>query len=343
MMILRFKFAGKKVLITTFLGFITLLLISVPGAHGDPSIRFHITDLGVLRGALESAAVAINNNGQISGMLGYPEAIQVFRLDQHQMTTFPNWPGHNISYVADMNDEGTIAGTAGQNPDIRFPFIVHGDRLENLAPLFPGMPAYFRGINNRGEIVGTYTRDPYRSDWTAFIYSNGVVKPLTFGPRDFSAANAINDFGVAVGFSAGRAAVFSGDDVIPLDFASSAEAINNRGSIVGVMGARPFLYRDGVVTDIGLLPGDESAGPTAINNFDMVVGTSRISWDETRPFVYQDGALYDLNDLIQPRGHWVLSVANDINDRGEIVGYGMHKGVMRAFRLTPMHGSVPRD
>jgi len=284
--------------------------------------------------------VAINNNGQISGMLGYPEAIQVFRLDQHQMTMFPNWPGYNITYVADMNDEGTIVGIAGQNPDISSPFIIRGNKLENLSSSFSGSPAYFRGINNRGEIVGTYTREPYRSIWTAFIYSNGVVRPLTFGPFDFSAANGINDFGVAVGLSQGRAVIFSGDEVIALDFANSAEAINNRGSIVGIIGARPFLYRDGAVTDIGLLAGDESAIPTGINNFDTVVGTSRISWDETRPFLYTDGTLYDLNDLIQPKAHWILSVANDINDSGEIVGYGMHKGVMRAFLLTPTHISL---
>jgi probable HAF family extracellular repeat protein len=319
-----------------FVAVMGILLISTVVAHSGPRLRFHITDLGVLPGALESAAVAINNEGQIAGMLGYPEAIQAFRLDGHEMITFPNWPGHNISYVADMNDQGIVAGITGQNPDIRFPFIIRGNTLENLSSFFPG-PTYFRGINNRGEIVGTYTREPYRSVWTAFIYSNGVVKPLTSGPLDFSAANAINDLGVAIGSSQGHVVVFSGDEVIPLDFASSAEAINNRGSIVGVIGPRPYLYHDGVVTDTGLLPGDESATPTAVNNFDIVVGTSRIAWNETRPFLYLDGVLHDLNDLIHPKAHWVLSVANDINDRGEIVGYGMRKGVMRAFRLTPVN------
>ena len=280
--------------------------------------------------------MAINNNGQISGMLGYPEAIQAFRLDEHRMTTFANWPGHNISYVADMNDEGTIVGVAGLNPEIKSPFIIQGGRLENLADLFPATRTYFRGINNRGEVAGGYSADSNQNYWTAFIYSNGVIRLLpSLGSRGFSIANAINDLGVAVGFSAGRAVVFSGEDVIPLDFASSAEAINDRGSVVGVVAGRPFLYRQGMVTDLGLLPGSASAVPTAINNLDMVVGTAQISGDESLPFLYLDGTLYDLNDLVQPQAHWVLSVANDINDRGEIVGYGMHKGVMRAFRLTP--------
>src|SRR3954465_4769972 len=112
---------------------LSFLFIFVAGGHSAPSVRFHITDLGVLRGALESAAVAINNNGQISGMLGYPEAIQAFRWDEHRMTTFANWPGHNISYVADINDEGTIVGVAGLNPEIKSPFIIQGGQLENLA------------------------------------------------------------------------------------------------------------------------------------------------------------------------------------------------------------------
>lgn len=250
-------------------GVMSMLLLIAYSAPSAQDLRFRIEDLGVLKGARESAAAAINNEGQVSGMLGYPEAIQVFRLDGHDMRTFPNPPGHNISYVMDMNDQGVIVGITGQNPDIRFPFIVRENRLENLAGLFPGSPAYFRGINNRGEIVGGYTLDRNLNQWTAFVFSNGLVRPLpALGPRGYSVATAINDSGMAVGFSAGRAAVFSGEEVIPLDFANTADGINNGGHVIGAVGPRPFLYREGTVTDLGLLPGCESCIAAAINDSD---------------------------------------------------------------------------
>jgi len=129
--------------------------------------------------------------------------------------------------------------------------------------------------------------------------------------------------------------------VIPLDFASSAQAINNLSHIAGDIGyrffdARPFLYRDGTVTELGLLEGCENCSVEGMNDSDMVVGTCQLIWNTTLPFLYADGVLYDLNDLIWPKSHWNLTAANDINNHGEIVGHGYYKGVLRAYRLEPI-------
>jgi probable HAF family extracellular repeat protein len=40
-----------------------------------------------------------------------------------------------------------------------------------------------------------------------------------------------------------------------------------------------------------------------------------------RAFLYQDGVMTDINTLVQPASPLYLVLANDINDRGEIVGY----------------------
>ena len=45
-----------------------------------------------------------------------------------------------------------------------------------------------------------------------------------------------------------------------------------------------------------------------------------------------------LNDLLARLSdglHWRLLEATGINDNGEIVGWGFHEGVLRAFKLTP--------
>jgi probable HAF family extracellular repeat protein len=45
--------------------------------------------------------------------------------------------------------------------------------------------------------------------------------------------------------------------------------------------------------------------------------------------------MVDLNTLLPLNSGWVLMEANDINDNGQITGYGLHNGVGRAFRLSP--------
>jgi probable HAF family extracellular repeat protein len=45
--------------------------------------------------------------------------------------------------------------------------------------------------------------------------------------------------------------------------------------------------------------------------------------------------MQDLNSLIPVGSGWVLSIANGINDSGEIVGYGLIHGKTHGFLLTP--------
>src|SRR5258708_3511743 len=46
--------------------------------------------------------------------------------------------------------------------------------------------------------------------------------------------------------------------------------------------------------------------------------------------------MLDLNSHLDGSGTgWTLSAASGINDAGQIVGYGTHDGVIRAFLLTP--------
>ncbi|MBA3439381.1 MAG: hypothetical protein H0T92_05880 [Pyrinomonadaceae bacterium] len=43
-------------------------------------------------------------------------------------------------------------------------------------------------------------------------------------------------------------------------------------------------------------------------------------------FIYGNNMMLDLNDLIPSGSGWVLSVANDINNLGQIVGTGIFGG-----------------
>jgi probable HAF family extracellular repeat protein len=63
-------------------------------------------------------------------------------------------------------------------------------------------------------------------------------------------------------------------------------------------------------------------------------------------FIYADGAVSDLNDLIPPDSGVTLEAATAINNAGQIVGYTFTGGVdpkPHAFLLTPDDGGLPRD
>ena len=94
--------------------------------------------------------------------------------------------------------------------------------------------------------------------------------------------------------------------------------------------------------DLGTLPGATRSSPFGINNFDVVVGASNASagsflLDNAFLWTREDGML-DLNDLVgESAVGWHLREARQINDGGQIVGWGFDPAHnQRAFLLTPV-------
>jgi len=78
------------------------------------------------------------------------------------------------------------------------------------------------------------------------------------------------------------------------------------------------------VKDLGTL-GESLWGESSafgINGAGQVVGYSDTDSGARHAFLYQDGQMTDLNTLIPPDSGWRLSEAQDINDKGRIVGTG---------------------
>ncbi|MCC7203700.1 MAG: PEP-CTERM sorting domain-containing protein, partial [Phycisphaeraceae bacterium] len=78
-----------------------------------------------------------------------------------------------------------------------------------------------------------------------------------------------------------------------------------------------------------------------MNDENQIVGTSSISPSSSedmllRAFLYDDG-LIDLNTLLVSNPGWLLLGAQDINENGQIVGWGINpQGERHAFLLTPV-------
>src|SRR5205823_1755456 len=87
-----------------------------------------------------------------------------------------------------------------------------------------------------------------------------------------------------------------------------ANAINDRGDVVGFAGFHAFLYSQGDMTDLGTL-GSVFGSSVAygINNLGQVVGgTSLGAFNDTASaaFIYSDGVMTNLNTLI-PAGFYL--------------------------------------
>jgi probable HAF family extracellular repeat protein len=197
-----------------------------------------------------------------------------------------------------------------------------------------------------------------------------TVLPPISGDVD-GAATAINDRGQAVGISgicdqaigeytAKHAVLW--DNGVPFDLGNfdggiawnTPTAINNRTEVVGFAnqphttgGAfNPVAFvwtREHRMQMLPPLDQDTNSWAWGINVRGQVVGQS-FGGPVPRAFIYQNGLMTDLNDLVQPSSPLHLVLANDINDRGEIVGSATDaSGATVAFLAVPVDGDAGDD
>lgn len=194
-----------------------------------------------------------------------------------------------------------------------------------------------------------------RGDW--FDVGN-----ITGNPDEISPANDINNLGQVVGGSGSAgsrrafrtqpyAAINPLADALPyLPNSTTAEAfaINDRDQVVGFSNTRvgtstltrPVLWEGTTVIDLSTLGGNTERA-FGINQLGHVVGHSYLSGNVSlRAFLWVDGVLRNLNDLLPAGSGWVLNEARAINNFGQITGYGAHNGITRAFLMTPVPTTV---
>jgi len=110
---------------------------------------------------------------------------------------------------------------------------------------------------------------------------------------------------------------------------SQATAINNRGHVVGSLidseeGNHAFLYRNGTMINLGVLPTGTFSDAYGVNERDQVVGralyvTPGLPNDRFfHAFLWQNGVMTDIG-MAQPE---LNTQARAINNRGQIVGVG---------------------
>ena len=252
-------------------------------------------------------------------------------------------------------------------------FFWDGSVMTPLTPL-GGYQSFASGVNNAGQVVGwaeTAVHDPTCNapqvlQFRAVLWDpkKGTKRELPPLPMDStSAATAINDAGQVVGISgdcdiavgqlsARHSVLWENDTVIDIgdlggDAWHTPMDINNEGEVVGfsnplgVIGIdfapHAFLWtRAGGVKDLGTLPGDATSQAVGINSSGQIVGVS--SGAINRAFLYENGVMRNLNDLVGPDFPDLLIVAQHINDAGVIVGRAVRRGSTQQvpFVATPI-------
>ena len=336
---------------------------------------YDITDLGTL-GGTEAFAYAINDHGHIVGSsrLSGNEVMHGFLFGAGGMIDLNPLNSGDIQTVgpSDINNHGVVAsGVMRGGVYTAAIFDSRSGGITTLGSL--GGIAYgsFNGtatsVNDFGDAVGySYIDDLNRH---AFLYKNGLIRDLgSLG--GYSAALSINNAGDIVGFSSvsafgtARPMIYRDGTMSALNpFGDPSQEgiawkVNDRGVVVGeaINGASTngFVYFREAVTNVGTFPGGRNSSAYAINNDGQVVGVADAPFADTcfdygtqqtytctnyafQGYLYEQGDMLDLRSLIAANSGWDVLWPFDINDRGQIVGYGFRAGEFRAFLMTPAH------
>jgi probable HAF family extracellular repeat protein len=285
-----------------------------------------IHDLGTFGGSL-SLATGVNNRGQVVGLaltstpdpFPVPGLAEISTGTQTQAFVWQNGHMRNLgtrggpdaaAYI--VNDRGQVAGGSYTNgipnastgyPTLH-PFLWENGRMIDLGTL-GGTSGGPIALNNRGQVLGNSNLAGDQS-FDVFLWQNGQLIDLTAqssGGR-LLLASAINDAGQVVGGTS-----FPGRD---FDAA---------------------VWRNGVLTDLGTLDGDCYSFADSINSRSQIVGSSYpCDGSIARAFLWQDGRISDLNDLIPADSGLQLAgcppdgICPSIFDNGDIAGSGIMPG-----------------
>ena len=347
-------FTDRRAFLTQAAG-ATLAMTSLPAAAGTFAIseppRFRITDLGDLGGSTIQVT-ALNDRGVATGTATRHDGDKhgvTFKARDGQMVGMP-WNGIS-TWGRGINNQGAIAGHDSYpwRVPVRGWVWSHGELRYLSSDRVTA--TWTTGINDAGMVVGQ------TSNYEAFIAADGEFVLIGKAPGYAAAiGSCINGLGDMAGYHLGetsdigdKAFVRFGGQVealeIPGAYSHNALGLNDSRQVCGWARKDPsspmiaFVWQDGQVTLIPplVLGKRASSQAKAINRSGVVVGVCDRADRGTYAFLWQDGVMHELNQLIdEASAGWRLHSAAAINNLGQIVGQGSFNGVKRAFLATPL-------
>lgn len=318
---------------------------------GLAQIQYDVVDIVGQGDSSVTTAVAISNDGHIIGQAGSSKVIW------YEGTTTPILVFSNIlPECYGVSDGGNVVGRY-RDVSGKYRAFLWIDGIATDLGTLGGQQSFARSINGSGQIVGTSDTGMTLNHSMPFLYQNGIMTSLQGLPGAIAYAEdarSINDAGVVAGVSnfgpqSERAVIWV--DGIVSELVSQFQVtyaldINNGGAVVGGENdsagiVRSLVWKNGNATNLGTLGGKDDEA-LAINDSGTIVGYSILANNASHAFIYENGVINDLNSVTDTSGGWVLNRAVDINNKREIVGYGVHNGKTRAFLLKPARLRISR-
>jgi probable HAF family extracellular repeat protein len=288
----------------------------------------YLTDLGTL-GGNESSAYAVNNRGQVAGVAlnaipdpytsnflisGATQAHAFRWTESRGMQDLGTLGGTDCAAVS-INARGQIAGWSFTNTTVNpgtglptlDPFLWENGKMLDLGTL-GGTVSQAWALNNRGHIAGYSNLAGDNTGQHAFLWDQ---------------KGGMQDLGTLGGAGGAALSINDADDVVGVD--STADGLE-----------RAFLWRHGVMTNLGTIGTDPGSEALSINSQGQVVGDTRdpIADVFLRAFLWEHGGpMVDLNTLVPRNSSSQLIKAIYVNDRGEIAV----RGVLSNGNLYKLH------
>jgi uncharacterized membrane protein len=240
---------------------------------------------------LEFRPSAINSRGDVVGTLRTGALSQAVLWRNGQLS-FLDGLSNGSSQAADINDRGVVVGSS-MDPLGRSRAVRWVRGIPEDLGTLGGEESAALGLNDRGEIVGV---SEIEGELSGFLWSKGEIRPLPPAPgAAFAYTLDINNQGVAVGWSAGGGVIQDATVWVR-----------------GVPAKLPSLAYE--------------AAAFAIGEEGTIVGSSIPDYQNSaRGVRWADG---EVEDLPTPSGV-EFSSADDINDRGQVVGHAGGAAIWR--------------
>lgn len=317
-----------------------------------------MVDIGNL-GGQQIFARHINNAGEIVGVGQTAQGnFEAFIATNGQLITLGGLGGTDYPRTKGMNNLGEVVGVStlidGNGEEIYRAFLWSNGLTQDLGTL-GGDYSEATGINDAGQIVGE--AEDSDGNYRAFLYSSGSMLDLgTLGGSE-SFAYAINNPGHVVGYAETaegeyRSFKFVDGVMVELDLPQNAyvQQINDAGQMAGgrwnpeTSEFHAFLYDGKSLED--LAPIFQSLGISASGVYDMNSQGHVVGWGQggqgfgsfNIPFLYKNGTVHDVKELIEDDFGWTISAVHGINDSGQMAAtaYDFASAKFRCVLLSPV-------